>query len=90
MATQSRPGVPMSVMRQHSPAIADAIKGLDQALAASGPLDEKIQKLIICATCVGTRQRDVFLTYAARARKAGASEAELRQAVLLALAGGAA
>jgi 4-carboxymuconolactone decarboxylase len=85
MATESRPRVPMDIMKEHSAATAEAFQGLRKAVAGSGPLPAHIQELIVCGAFVVTGQQRAFLTHARRALEGGASTDELRQAVLVTL-----
>lgn len=67
------------------PDIASAYEAIGNAVHTAGPLDEKTRSLIKLAISTGARLEGAVHSHARKAIKAGASEEEMRQTVLLAL-----
>ncbi|HEX6985863.1 MAG TPA: carboxymuconolactone decarboxylase family protein [Planctomycetaceae bacterium] len=67
------------------PAIAAAHDAMTDAAFAAGPLDEKTCLLIKIGVSVGAGLESAVKSHVRRATEAGATEAEIEQAVLLAM-----
>jgi len=65
------------------PKVAQLHKELADAAYAEGPLDAKTAHLIQLAAAAGIRSEGAVHSHARRALEAGATEAELRHAVIL-------
>lgn len=63
----------------------DAYDQLGAAVHGQGPLDDKTRALVKLAISVGARQEGAVHSHTRKALAAGASPAEIRHAVLLAL-----
>lgn len=67
------------------PDLATAHDAMGAAAAAAGPLDEKSQALVRIGISLGAGLESAVKSHVRRAREAGASEAEVEQAILLAM-----
>ena len=67
------------------PALAKAHETMGDAALAAGPLDEKTCLLIKIGISVGAGLESAVKSHVRRACEAGASEAEIEQAILLAM-----
>ena len=67
------------------PALAEAHDAMSGAAFAAGPLDEKMCLLIKIGVSVGAGLESAVKSHVRRATEAGASEAEIEQAILLAM-----
>ena len=67
------------------PEIAAAHEGIGQAVERSGPLDRKTCELIKLGISIGAGLVTATQSHARRAQQAGASKAEIEQAILLAM-----
>lgn len=67
----------------HFPDMLESHRKLQQAAAAGGPLDERTRELILLGAFIAARQEGGFKSHARRALAAGATPAELRQAVAI-------
>ena len=68
---------------QSQPDVWDAYNQLGKAVAESGPLDAKTQRLIKLAIAVGAAREGTVRAHARRGLKVGLSPAELEQVALL-------
>jgi 4-carboxymuconolactone decarboxylase len=82
-------GVPKRFLqfRKTHPAVASALEQLGAATAGAGPLDAKTVELARLAIAIGARQEGGLHSHTRRALEAGASAAEIRHVVLLAITG---
>ncbi|PJX20272.1 hypothetical protein CAP48_17795 [Advenella sp. S44] len=71
---------------QANPAVVEAYQGLNKAQASGSALDAKTRELISLAVAVTTRCDGCISSHAAAARQAGATEAELSEALGTAIA----
>ncbi|AZG08683.1 carboxymuconolactone decarboxylase family protein [Pigmentiphaga sp. H8] len=69
-----------------NPKVLDAYRGLNAALGTNGALDAKTRELIALAVAVTTRCDGCISSHAAAAVKAGATEAEVSDALGTAIA----
>lgn len=69
-----------------NPKVAAAYRGLNEAQASGTALDAKTRELISLAVAVTTRCDGCIASHAAAARKAGATQAELSEALGTAIA----
>jgi AhpD family alkylhydroperoxidase len=69
-----------------NPAVMDAYRGLNNAQASGSALDAKTRELISLAVAITTRCDGCISSHAAAARKAGATEAEVSEALGTAIA----
>ncbi|MGO9412768.1 MAG: carboxymuconolactone decarboxylase family protein [Spirochaetia bacterium] len=76
---------PMEVFREEAPAAAQAFNGLITALSASQDLDGRTRQLIYIAMKAAQGDVGAVAAHAGMAKKAGASRAELREAILMTL-----
>lgn len=67
------------------PALAAAHEGIAKAVDVAGPLDRKTCELIKIGLCVGAGLETATRSHVRRAMEHGASEAEVEQAILLAM-----
>ena len=65
------------------PALGKAHEEIGKAVEATGPLDAKTLALIKVGICVGARLESALRSHTRRAMQAGATEAEVEQAILL-------
>ena len=72
-------------LREVSPELASAFRGLRDAANAHATLDEKQQELCLLAGFAATCNEGGFRVHCTRARDAGATVAEIEQVVLLML-----
>lgn len=77
-----KPSSPQMLGR-HFPDMLEAHRALQRAAAAGGPLDERTRELILLGAFTAARQEGGFKSHAQRALAAGATAAELRQAVAI-------
>jgi len=75
-----------SLLGEHNPKMLAAFRGLNEAQPGPGTLDAKTRELIALAVAVTTRCDGCIGSHAAAARKAGATEAELSEALGVAIA----
>jgi len=68
-----------------APALLEGFQALDGAAAKGGALDAKTRELISLAVAVTTRCDGCIAVHAAAAKKAGASRAELAEALSVAI-----
>ncbi len=73
-------------LRDNNPAVAKAYQGLNESVQQGKALDSKNRELIALAVAVTTRCDGCISSHAAAARKAGATEAELADALGTAIA----
>ena len=73
-------------LADQNPAVVKAYRGLNEALGQGQALDAKTRELIALAVAVTTRCDGCISSHAAAARKAGATEAELAEALGTAIA----
>lgn len=73
-------------LTEHNPAVAKAYRGLNEAVGQGTALDAKTRELISVAVAVTTRCEGCISSHVAAARKAGATEQELAQALGTAIA----
>lgn len=71
---------------ESNPGVASAYRGLNEAVNQGSALDAKTRELIALAVAVTTRCDGCISSHAAAARKAGATEAELSEALGTAIA----
>lgn len=71
------------VIESKHPKVAELHRQLADAARADGPLDAKMVHLIQLAGAVGVRSEGAVRSHTRRALEAGASEAEIRHAVIL-------
>lgn len=67
------------------PDIAKAYEQLGDAVHQSGPIDQKTRELIKLGISAGAQKEGAVHSHTRKARDAGASEEEIRQAVILTL-----
>jgi 4-carboxymuconolactone decarboxylase len=67
----------------HFPDMLEAHRALQAAAAQGGPLDERTRELILLGAFTAARQEGGFKSHARRAIAAGATPAEVRQAVAI-------
>lgn len=67
------------------PKLADANEAVAAAVEEAGPLDEKARALVKIGICTGQGLDTALRTHVLRALRAGATPAEVEQAVLLAI-----
>lgn len=65
------------------PALGEAHENVARAVDAAGPLDRKTLALIKIGICLGAGLESALRSHARRAVQAGATEAEIEQAILL-------
>ncbi len=70
---------------QAHPKIAEAYHGLGDACHSAGPLDERTRALVKLGIAAGFRHEGAVHSHARKALDAGASAAEVRHVVLLAM-----
>jgi AhpD family alkylhydroperoxidase len=75
-----------SLMKDANPQMLEAFRGLNAAQSANGTLDAKTRELIAMAVAVTTRCEGCIASHADAARKAGATEAEMGEALGVAIA----
>ncbi len=68
---------------ENYPQFMEAVKALGQSASGQGPLDEKTANLIQLAAGVAMRSEGAVHSHTRRAREAGASDEEIRHAILL-------
>lgn len=73
-------------LTEKNPAVTAAYRGLNEAVAQGTALDSKTRELISLAVAVTTRCDGCISSHAAAARKAGATEEELAEALGTAIA----
>ncbi|SAI33199.1 carboxymuconolactone decarboxylase [Bordetella ansorpii] len=71
---------------EHNPPVVQAYRGLNEALGQGKALDAKTRELIALAVAVTTRCDGCISSHSAAARKAGATEAEVAEALGTAIA----
>jgi 4-carboxymuconolactone decarboxylase len=76
---------PFVKFAKHHPEIAQAWSRLGEACHEAGPLDAKTRHLVKLGMAVALQSEGGVKTHTRRSLDAGADEAEVRQAVLLAL-----
>ena len=74
------------LLGEHNAGMLAAYRGLNEALSGSQTLDAKTRELIALAVAVTTRCDGCIGSHAAAARKAGATEAEVSEALGVAIA----
>ncbi len=81
------PELPATYRRfaQLHPSVSKAYESLGEACAEAGPLDSKARELIKLALAVGARLEGGVHSHVRRAREAGATDAEIRHVVVLAV-----
>jgi 4-carboxymuconolactone decarboxylase len=72
-----------ATLGKHFPGMLEAHRALTSAAAQGGPLDERLRELILLAAFTTARQEGGFKSHARRALAAGATPAEVRQAVAI-------
>ena len=82
--TKKLPGT-FKVFCDRFPGLAEAHDGMTAAALAAGPLDEKTCLLIKIGISVGAGLESAVKSHVRRATQAGANEAEVEQAILLAM-----
>jgi AhpD family alkylhydroperoxidase len=70
-------------MQQRYPRLMDAVEALGAASHDAGPLDAKTAQLVQLAAAAALRSEGAVHSHARRARKAGATDDEIRHALLL-------
>jgi alkylhydroperoxidase/carboxymuconolactone decarboxylase family protein YurZ len=70
---------------QTYPKIAEAYRALGDACHSAGPLDERTRALVKLGIAAGFRHEGAVHSHARKALEAGASTAEIRHAVFLAM-----
>ena len=76
---------PMEVFTEEAPAAAAAFNGLIQAVSQGDGLDGRMRQLIYIAVKAAQGDTGAVIAHAGMARKAGASRADLRDAILMTL-----
>ena len=76
----------MKVMTEVAPDVMAAFKAFDKAAFAAGALDVKVKELIALAVGVTTQCPYCIDAHAARAKRAGATDAEITEAAMVAAA----
>jgi AhpD family alkylhydroperoxidase len=76
---------PMEVFMEEAPAAARAFNGLIEALSESKNLDGRTRQLIYIAMKAAQGDTGAVSAHAGMAKKAGASRAELKEAILMTL-----
>jgi 4-carboxymuconolactone decarboxylase len=71
--------------RETYPGIATAVDGLGEAVDGSGPLDEKMARLVHLGLAVGAVAEGAVKSNARKALAAGASPEEVRQVAMMAI-----
>jgi AhpD family alkylhydroperoxidase len=69
--------------QQQHPKLAEAINTLGQAVKQEGPIDSKSAQLIQLAAAASIHSEGAVHSHAKQARNAGASDEEIRHAVIL-------
>ncbi len=85
LTKQESPVTNLTRLREVSPALADAFRGLRVVADAHATLDTKQRELCLIAGFAAGRNEGGFRVHCTRAREAGASVAEIEQVVLLML-----
>ncbi|MBN3266912.1 hypothetical protein CUR95_06220 [Bordetella bronchiseptica] len=75
-----------AALAEQNPPVIAAYRGLNEALSQGKALDAKMRELIAIAVAVTTRCDGCISSHSAAARKAGASEAEIAEALGVAIA----
>lgn len=70
---------------QQYPDIQEKYQQLAEACRAAGPLDAKVQELVMLGIAVGVNSRGGVMSHTRKALAAGASQEEIAHAVLLSL-----
>ena len=82
MATREMPKR-FTLTKQRHPALVRAVEAVGEAAHAEGPIDGKTAQLIQLAAAVAIRSEGATHSHTRRAHERGATEEEVRQAVLL-------
>lgn len=77
------PPEPYLSMKKHHPDVFAAVESLGEVLRRQGPVDGKTSHLIQLAAAAAIRSEGAVHSHTRRALAAGASPAEIRQALLL-------
>ncbi len=80
--TDSMPGHYQSI-RDDYPDFIEAVENLGESVRASGPLDEFSAQLVQLAAAVAIRSEGAVHSHVRRAREEGASDDEIRHAIIL-------
>ena len=80
------PENPMELFRREAPEVAKAFDGLIMSLVASHGLDQKTKQLIYIAMKAATGDDTAVRAHLPMARQAGATKAEVVDAILMTLA----
>lgn len=80
--TDSKPGHYQSI-RDDYPDFIEAVENLGESVRASGPLDEFSAQLVQLAAAVAIRSEGAVHSHVRRAREEGASDDEIRHAIIL-------
>jgi len=83
-STQKLPGTYKAFVTKF-PALGEAHEAVADAVAKAGPLDAKTCELIKIGLSIGAGLESAVRSHVRKAMQAGASEAEIEQAVLLAM-----
>ena len=76
----------LKTLRQHAPAAMDAFFAFDKAVFTEGALTVKVKELIAVAVAVTTQCPYCIEIHVQKAKAAGATDAELTEATLVAAA----
>jgi len=86
-ASRSEPRLPTTFKAfiDKFPALGNAHEQVAQAVDSAGPLDRKVCELIKIGICAGAELESALRSHVRRAIQHGATEAEVEQAILLAM-----
>ena len=76
---------PFERFRRQNAAVASAYEALGEACAKAGPLDAKTRELVKLGMAIGARLEGAVHSHARRALEAGATPAEVRHVIALAV-----
>ncbi len=82
MMSNHKPGHYQDV-RDDYPDFIEAVENLGESIRASGPLDEFTVQLVQLAAAVAARSEGAVHSHVRRAREEGASDDEIRHAIIL-------
>jgi hypothetical protein len=85
MTTEPIPHNASQAIKAHSTAIYDAFMTMRDTITASGPLPPHMCEVIRCSHFAALGMKEGFMAHGATALELGASPAELRHAILVAL-----
>jgi AhpD family alkylhydroperoxidase len=73
----------IEALRAEQPGVWDGYQNLEAALAAAGPLDAKMQRLVKLALALGARHEGAVHSHTRRARREGVTREELLHVAFL-------